>query len=96
MKTRAELLAEVNRLRRSPLAGRFALDDLHRAERALAEFDRARPVGYVTCAHRSCFATIIGREGDLCPECHAEDPAHDARECLSCDNDMGGSREGDR
>lgn len=43
--------------------------------------------GYVHCAHLYCFAILIGKPGDLCEDCRAEDEDGDARECAGCDND---------
>lgn len=43
--------------------------------------------GYTHCAHASCFAIIIGDDGDLCDDCRAEDEGGDATECNGCDND---------
>jgi hypothetical protein len=43
--------------------------------------------GYTHCAHASCFAIIVGNDGDLCDDCLAEDAEGDASECAGCDND---------
>ena len=47
---------------------------------------KREPTGYVHCAHKHCFAIVVGRPGDLCEDCKG-DP--DAREgcCAGCDND---------
>lgn len=43
--------------------------------------------GYVHCSHRSCFAIIIGRPGDVCDDCRACDENPHAIDCDGCDND---------
>ena len=45
-------------------------------------------LGYVICAHAHCCATIIGRPGDLCPDCEPYGPVGDVRGwCEGCDYD---------
>lgn len=51
----------------------------------------ATDTGYVYCAHQYCFAIIIGKAGDLCDDCRAEDEGHDYEDCSGCDNDAEGA-----
>lgn len=53
---------------------------------SLADIE-SKSTGYIHCAHKLCFAIIIGKPGDLCNDCKAEDEGHDGDECESCDND---------
>jgi hypothetical protein len=43
--------------------------------------------GYMHCSHDHCFATIIGRPGDLCEDCRLEDIGNEDSSCDGCDHD---------